>query len=150
MTKTFVIAENVTLETSDSVLIRVLDTIESVKAVIDAYKTMPYDKVLKATGYDWHKLSDLMESCYYEDAYKPYYDLVSYWYWEERNVSDEAYRNYAERDFLAYFKDGDPSDEVWEGACLSDWHKDIYGFRPHSKERIAVLVMMAQAMFNRG
>ena len=46
---TFEISKDVTLTTSDSVLIRVLTVVNSVKAVIKAYNELPYNDVIKAT-----------------------------------------------------------------------------------------------------
>jgi hypothetical protein len=59
-------------------------------------------------------------------------------------AENQAYRNRYLGEFLEYFKDGMPSDEVIENACLSDWHKDLFGYRPRG-DRWAVLVELAQA-----
>lgn len=131
----FELMDGVTLETTDEVLVRVLTVIEHVKAVIKAYNELPYDEVLKATGYDWHKISELMECCHYEDSYKPYRDLVSDWYWEESEASDKAYRRHVRADFEAY-EQKHVHGTIFVGteddfSFYSDWHKDFYGYRPH-------------------
>lgn len=60
------------------------------------------------------------------------------------HFESKAYRARYMGEFLEYFKDGMPSDEVIENACLSDWHKDLFGYRPRG-DRWAVLVELAQA-----
>lgn len=131
----FAIADDWTITTNDAILIQVITVIERVKAVIKAYNELPYEEVLKATGYDWHELSDLMESCCYDDNYKMYYDLVSAWYWREDAAQSDAYRRYAEADFLAFERANvDYARGLWLGSerdydMYSDWSKDIYGHR---------------------
>lgn len=46
---------------------------------------------------------------YYERNYKPFME------WTEANISGKSIEEIAP--------------EVWD--CYSDWHKDLYGFRPH-------------------
>ena len=124
----FEISDGWTMETNDPVLIEVLTVIEHVKAVIKAYNELPYEEVLEATNYDWHELANLMDAVNYDDEYEMYYDLVSNYYWLEHSVSSEAYRQYAEADFLEYASHKNEPDFDWD--FYSDWHKDIYGFRP--------------------
>ena len=131
----FELMDGVTLETTDEVLVRVLTVITKVKAVIKAYQELPYTEVLKATNYNWHELSDLMDACYYNPAYKPYKDLVTEWYWEEDAVSSRAYRNHVRADFEAY-EQKHVHGTIFVGTeddfgFYSDWHKDFYGYRPH-------------------
>ena len=124
----FEISDGWTMETNDPVLIEVLTVIEHVKAVIKAYNELPYEEVLEATNYDWHELANLMDAVNYDDEYEMYYDLVRNYYWLEHSVSSEAYRQYAEADFLEYASHKNEPDFDWD--FYSDWHKDIYGFRP--------------------
>jgi hypothetical protein len=125
----FEIIADVTIDTDDAVLIKVLTAIQNVKAVIKAYEELPYEDVLKVTKWDWHEMADLMDDCHYDDRFEPYYDLVSHYYWLESSVSSEAYRRYAEADFIEYCTHMDEPDFDWD--FYSDWHKDLYGFRPH-------------------
>ena len=89
---TFEISKDVTLTTSDSVLIRVLTVVNSVKAVIKAYNELPYNDVIKTTGFDYNELHELMDDCDYELAYKPYRRLVTDYYWQYIVTLDDAYR----------------------------------------------------------
>ena len=136
---TFEISKDVTLTTSDSVLIRVLTVVNSVKAVIKAYNELPYNDVIKATGFDYNELSKLMDDCDYELAYEPYHRLVTDYYWQYMSASDDAYRRYAEADFLAFEHENvDYASGLWIGSesdynMYSDWSKDIYGRRKRWK-----------------
>lgn len=132
---TFTISDGWTITTTDAVLIEVLTAIEHVKAVIKAYDELPYEDVIKATGYDWHELSNLMDASWYDDKYKPYHDLINHYYWLEDATQSEAYRRYAEADFLAFErKNVDYVNGLWLGSeedysMYSDWSKDLYGRR---------------------
>lgn len=64
----------------------------------------------------------------WDEAYSEYCKL--------RNVQDERYRVENQEAFDAFYakhikgktwKEIDP--EAWQ--CYSDWHKDMYGYRPH-------------------
>lgn len=131
----FAIVDGWTIETNDSVLIEVLTAIEHVKAVIKAYDELPYEDVLKTTGYDWRELSDLMDASWYDDRYKPYHDLIDRYYWLEDATQSEAYRRAYEADFLAFErKNVDYAKGLWIGSeddynMYSDWSKDMYGHR---------------------
>ena len=48
---------------------------------------------------------------------------------EEDSWDNQAYRDYAEADFLEYASHKNEPDFNWD--YYSDWHKDLYGFRPH-------------------
>ena len=70
-----------------------------------------------ATGDEWDKL------------YKEYVNLT--------DVLDERYRERNQAEFDAFYKkhiEGKSWEEIdpeaWQ--CYSDWHKDMYGFRPKS------------------
>lgn len=131
----FELCDGVTLETTDKILVEVLTVIDHVKAVIKAYQELPYEDVLKVTGYDWHELSNLMDAVYYNDAYKPYKKLIEHYYWLEDAVSHEAYQNYAMADFKAFeakhvdFKRGVFIGTEEDYGFYSDWSKDIFGHR---------------------
>lgn len=50
-------------------------------------------------------------------------------YWELNAYEDKRYYDYAIADFREYAKHKGEPDFDWN--YYSDWHKDIYGFRPH-------------------
>lgn len=49
-------------------------------------------------------------------------------YWELRSYEDDRYYDYNIDDFKAYEAKMDEPNFDWD--FYSDWHKDIYGFRP--------------------
>ena len=95
---------------------------------------------------DYRLVYDLMDLIDYDKAFAQFKDEIWTIYNEYNYATDVAYRLENEPKFLKYFVDGEPSDDVWADLCLSDWHKDIYGFRPHGKERIDFLVSRAQRL----
>lgn len=137
----FEVIEGVTLETVNPVTIEVMKAIEGVKQVCNAYRTMPYDDVMKATGYDWHVISDLMEKAHYDKKYAEYRDIIESVYWEEEEVSSRAYRDRYMDEFLAFeAKNVDYATGVWIGSdedysFYSDWSKDMFGYRKRWKAK---------------
>ena len=133
---TIIINANVTVETEDATLIRVYKAIEAVKAHIKNLETMPYESV---PHWDYHELSELMDATYYDEAYEPYEELIRHYYWLEHDASHEAYVRYAEADFRAFerehIKDGVFVGSEADYGFYSDWHKDIYGYRPRGIRR---------------
>lgn len=131
----FEVIEGVTLETSNPVTIEVMKAVKSVEQVCNAYRTMPYDDVLKVTGYDWHVIADLMEKAHFDKRYADYSSIIESAYWEEAEVSNSAYcdRYYDEfHEFEA--KNVDYERGVWIGSdedysFYSDWSKDMFGHR---------------------
>ena len=137
----FEVVEGVTLEAVNPVTIEVMKAIEGVKQVCNAYRTMPYDDVMKATHYDWHVISDLMEKAYYDKKYAEYRDIIEDAYWEEEEVSSRAYRDRYRDEFLAFeAKNVDYATGVWIGSdedygFYSDWSKDMFGYRKKWKAK---------------
>lgn len=140
-----------------------MNTMNTVTVITTAYAKARVEKARKAVKalskavnegveynalprFDYHLVYDLMDLKEYDKAFAQFEDEIWALYNEYNCASDEAYRREAEPQFLKYFVDGEPSADVWEGACLSDWHKDIYGFRPRGKERIDFLVSRAQRL----
>ena len=81
-----------------------------------------------------HEIDKLMEEVSYRHIapHKPiddFADIIKAMYWELVDVEDDAYRQYAEKDFLEYASHMNEPDFDW--SFYSDWHKDIYGYRPH-------------------
>lgn len=119
--KTFVI-DGVMVEVSkDSFDARVLEVVEYVKAHIDFLQTHKYDE---RDGYDWSILSKLVDDTWNTD----YHSLVYNLYKEVNAIEDKLYRDYAEADFLEYAKH--KNEDGFDWGFYSDWHKDIYGYRP--------------------
>lgn len=128
---TFAIANDWTITTNDAILIEVLTIIEATKTAIREYNELPYESV----KFDSTGLHKLMDEIYYNDDYKAYYDLISSYYWQYVNAEADAYRRYAEADFLAFERANvDYARGLWLGSekdydMYSDWSKDIYGHR---------------------
>lgn len=105
----------------DSLEAKVFGTIAYAKAHIEFLQSHDYEE---RDGYDWHILANLVDETWDTE----YHDLVYNVYNEVNFVENEAYREYAEADFLEYASHKDEADFDWN--YYSDWHKDIYGFRP--------------------
>lgn len=137
----FEVIEGVTLETVNPVTIEVMKAIEGVKQVCNAYRTLPYDDVMKVTHYDWHVISDLMEKVEYDKRYEQYADLIKNAYWEEEVVSERAYHDRYRDEFNAFeAKNVDYATGVWIGSdedysFYSDWSKDMFGYRKRWKAK---------------
>jgi hypothetical protein len=135
----FEVIEGVTLEAVNPVTIEVMKAVDGVRKVCEAYRTLPYDDVMKATHYDWHVISDLMEKAHYDKKYAEYRDIIEDAYWEEEEVSSQAYRDRYRDEFLAFeAKNVDYATGVWIGSdddysFYSDWSKDLYGYRKRWK-----------------
>ena len=73
---------------------------------------------------------EVMDAWYYEDkANKALYESASACYWTINAVDDDEYREENMAEFKAYeAKMGEP-DFDWD--FYSDWHKDMFGYRPH-------------------
>lgn len=79
------------------------------------------------------EICDLMDEVAYCGIapYKPiddFADMIKAMYWELNAIENRAYREYAEKDFLEYASHKGEPDFDWD--YYSDWHKDLYGFRP--------------------
>lgn len=122
----YTIAKDVTVEVSEkSALCEVLEVVEYAKKHIEWLETHSYED---SDNYDYHRLSDLMRKVYYDDEYKDYRSMVDEVYWDVDAIESRAYRDYAEDDLLEYATHMDEPDFDW--GFYSDWHKDVYGFRP--------------------
>lgn len=69
----------------------------------------------------WSKARAITEERYNDPVFR---DM----FWELVGISDEAYYNANIADFLEYKSHMGEPDFDW--GFYSDWHKDIYGFRP--------------------
>jgi hypothetical protein len=83
-----------------------------------------------------------MDKVYYgDDRYEQYADLIKSAYWEEEEVSSQAYRDRYRDEFLAFeAKNVDYATGVWIGSdddysFYSDWSKDLYGYRKRWKAK---------------
>lgn len=106
----------------------VLSVLESAEKHIEWLKSHSYEDRNK-DGYNWRVLDDLVDKSFYYEEYEPFHDAL---YTADRIIShleDDLYREYAMDDFLEYQSHMDEPDFDWD--FYSDWHKDIYGFRPH-------------------
>ena len=146
MTKTFEIVANVTVECEQgSTLCTVLEAVDLVNKAC-AVLVSDYDHSGKVYHEAYTAIEPLMDASYYEDEYKQYADMIQGAYWALSNAEDEAYRKRYEGEFLKHFLNGVPSDEELADGCFSDWHKDIYGYRPRG-ERWNALVDIVRAYY---
>jgi len=133
MTKTFAIASDVTLTTSNPVLIEVMSALQTINASIAIIRVAPYESKEFTEAYHaaeklLYGVDSLMHKCSVVKAYKAYEALVSDAFWDFDAVYDRAYRNYAMADFREYESHMNEPDFDW--SFYSDWHKDIFGYRP--------------------
>ena len=117
----------ITLDVCSDVAINVLTAVKEVEDYIQKLHTLPYNEC----AYYPQKIHDLMYEAEYaneqDDIYQ-YVNLIECAYWNLSNENHVAYVAYAEADFLEYASHKDEPDFDWD--FYSDWHKDIYGFRP--------------------
>lgn len=122
----FEITQDVFVEVSEgSVAYEVVKVLEMAKAHIAWVNTHSFEE---RDSYNWHVLSDLLDKTYYVEEYKDFYNVVDKAYWDVQRAEDKQYRDYAEADFLEYASHKGEADFDWD--YYSDWHKDLYGFRP--------------------
>lgn len=105
----------------------VLSVLESAEKHIEWLKSHSYEEANK-DGYDYRVLADLVEKTSYQKKYEDFESLVSGYYWAISNLEDTLYSDYAMEDFLEYKSHMGEPDFDW--GFYSDWHKDIFGFRP--------------------
>lgn len=118
----FEISKGIAIEVeNDSQSARILTICEEAKTHAENLLKHGYDY---KDGYDYSVLSKLVEETWRTDWHKYVYDV----YREVSCAEDIAYRKYAEADFLEYASHKDEADFDWD--FYSDWHKDVYGFRP--------------------
>lgn len=94
--------------------------------------------------FDYNVIYDLVDETWNSELHEVVWDKYN----EYNYYHSIAYKKYAEGDFLKYFLNGVPSIEECNDACLSDWHKDIYGYRPRGS-RWDELVGIAREYFSR-
>lgn len=105
---------------------QVLDVLQSANDRIQAIKNgVAYNELPQ---FKWSQCSDLMREFDYGVNPALYRALWDAWQ-EEDSWDSQAYRDYAEADFLEYASHKNEPDFDWD--FYSDWHKDLYGFRPH-------------------
>lgn len=101
----------------------------SAKAAVEQYE---HDAFV-----DYHKaqypqeVHDLMRDVQYADVSDPIYeykDTIEEMYWELDEIESRAYRKANMAQFLEYQSHMNEPDFDWD--FYSDWHKDMYGFRP--------------------
>lgn len=118
----FEISEGVFIDvTADSQLAHILTVVESAKAHIDFLSTHSYDE---KDGFEYSVLSRLVDETWNTE----FHELVYSTYCEVGIAEDVAYRNRYESEFLEYASHKGEDDFDWD--FYSDWHKDIYGYRP--------------------
>ena len=105
---------------------QVLDVLQSAENRIQAIKNgVAYNELPE---FKWSQCDDLMREFDYGVNPALYRVLRNAWR-EEDSWDNQAYRDYAEADFREYASHKNEPDFDWD--FYSDWHKDLYGFRPH-------------------
>lgn len=123
---TFELCHKHSIELAEFVL-----SMNKAKADIETFRGMsPYtNKNHNAFYNDLYKvLSDNLDKASYEKGYEPFYNECYHDYIVLNAIEDEKYREYAEADFLEFASHKNEPNFDWE--FYSDWHKDLYGFRP--------------------
>ena len=104
---------------------QVLDVLQSAENRIQAIKNgVAYNELPE---FKLSQCSDLMMEFYGVNT-ALYHALWNAWQ-EEDAWNNQAYRDYTEADFREYASHKNEPDFDWD--FYSDWHKDLYGFRPH-------------------
>lgn len=105
---------------------QVLDVLQSAENRIQAIKDgVAYNELPQ---FKWAQCSDLMRE--FDYGVNPALYRVLWNAWQEEDAwNNQAYRDYTEADFLEYASHKNEPDFDWD--YYSDWHKDLYGFRPH-------------------
>ena len=70
----------------------------------------------------------LLDYCAYNSDYEMFYNEVYNLYMERHAISQSRYREENLADFLEYESHKDEEGFDWD--FYSDWHKDMYGYRP--------------------
>ena len=141
MTKTFTITADVTVTVdSESSLCKVMEAVALAKVAEKAMESLPYNQTGEVYRKGYKALTALMD----DPNYREFWDELYSAYCDLTFAQDMAYKKFAEGDFLKHFLNGVPSDEKRD--FLSDWHKDIYGYRPRG-ERWNALVDIARAYY---
>ena len=105
---------------------QVLDVLQSAENRIQAIKNgVAYNELPE---FKWSQCDDLMREFDYGVNPALYRVLRNAWQ-EEDAWNNQAYRDYTEADFREYASHKNEPDFDWD--FYSDWHKDLYGFRPH-------------------
>lgn len=121
---------------------KALETMRNSAYDSDEYKKAYHSMDVFSYGWEGEGYgTGLLDHAAYVDAYKPFWKPLYALYCERDAIESENYRRRYEREFLERFKNGMPSDD--ELDFLSDWHKDLYGYRPRG-ERWQFLVALAQ------
>lgn len=125
---------NVVLEIKGEVTERVLNAIAVIletRRAIEIMKVADYlsEEYKDAFNGVSNKIGDLVDICFYCDDLEDYHDLIWSTYRQFEAVEDSRYYDYAIADFREYEKHyGEPD---FDYDFYSDWHKDIFGYRPH-------------------
>ena len=106
--------------TEGSLEARYLDIKEKVDAFEEAInKGVKYEDLPFVDDF-----GSFVDDTWYTDLHEAVYDL----YKRETCLSNMAYRNRYEAELIEYASHKDEPDFDW--GFYSDWHKDVYGYRP--------------------
>lgn len=128
--RTFIIC-GVTFEVESAEAVEALEfvaSMEEAKALIEQYRCTAYGEGSALYHKVYEILSHNLDATYYDPRYKAYNKQCNHDYFLLCAIHDEKYREYAEADFLEFAKH--KGEEGFDWDFYSDWHKDLYGYRP--------------------
>lgn len=113
-----------------------IELAEFVSSMVEAregmktYETLAYDSVESRNLYRELRqtLQNNLDKSWYEEKFEIFSDECYRDYMRLSAIENLLYREYAEADFLEYASHKDEPNFDW--GFYSDWHKDLYGFRP--------------------
>lgn len=119
----FELCSNDTIE-----LLEFVVSMDKARADIELYKSMNYEG--SASFYDdlYKVLDSNLEKASYDERFRAFYNECYHDYMTLSAIENDKYREYAEADFLEYASHKNEPNFDWD--FYSDWHKDLYGFRP--------------------
>ena len=127
----FEIANDVTIEVfEDGVCGKVAKALQSVNDCCIALNTLPYESTRHSYNEAYKAITELFDGSYYDNELEPFRNVLRKAYNKLNGYEHMAYKKYAEADFLEYASHKNEPTFNWD--YYSDWHKDIYGFRPRS------------------
>lgn len=120
----------VQFEVYDKVFIEVLTAINEVEEALKVMKANDFSSRAYSDAYHnaYHSIEDVLEKTDYQKAYKPYYNLVLDSYRLLNAQEHRDFYNASIEDFVEYKSHKNEDDFDWD--YYSDWHKDLFGFRP--------------------
>lgn len=124
-----------TIERLATIGITIEVSVDTAKEICKADKfLMTKDEYFSLTPSERYQLrteaSDVMDAHYCGNLEgEDFFRIAEKFYWSAHEWEDEKYREENMEKFLAYEKRMNEPDFDWD--YYSDWHKDMFGYRPH-------------------